>query len=633
MRTPDGRSGDGAAGHYTYLGDDPATVGTLVETLTRRGADTTALAESVADQVPRMRSAWREGEAADKAFADVERARTFAASVPSVLTGGATALEAYHGVLTTSRRVVDSLNTAYAVLSPVQSRVETFGDWIEPQDGASYEKAWADLELARSRSGFSSLADIDGAYAGTTRTVTGARDECGVSLQRLSRQGQAPGGRAGTSAFAGMVTAGTSSLEDLLARQGLSSVPQSPEGVKEFWDQLSPSERQRLLVQDPGRWGNTNGLPTLDRDVANRSTLASEKSQFEAFFREHGVEPPTSVKDIEQLRTWELDALGLYRGLTIFKDARVEKLLSRYKDVLSTEATVNGAARGKVPAYLLTFDSQRFDGEGRVAIAFGNPDTADNIGISVPGLESRASKMDQVGGDARHLYDEAKQADPAHATSMIAWQGYDAPEFSNVASQDKAKAGAGLLSGDVHALNVTHHGDPRITMVAHSYGSTTTGIALQHNGLAHDVDQVIFIGSPGVGSDARNVSDLGLRDDQLFVGSSSRDRVTTTFDGLGHNPVDDSFGGTRFKAENVNRNDGANLSFADHSLYYDKGTHSESLYNMADIVSGHPERLGPDGMIAGKRHTEVYPNYAGGPAAVVTEDAERDRTPTQGHQH
>ena len=87
----------------------------------------------------------------------------------------------------------------------------------------------------------------------------------------------------------------------------------------------------------------------------------------------------------------------------------------------------------------------------------GNPDTATNIAVCVPGLESRVSKMDQIGGDAYALYRESLAADPAHQTAVIAWQGYDAPEFSNVMFQDHADAGARLLAADVAApVSYTH---------------------------------------------------------------------------------------------------------------------------------------------------------------------------------
>ena len=138
--------------------------------------------------------------------------------------------------------------------------------------------------------------------------------------------------------------------------------------------------------------------------------------------------------------------------------------------------------------------------------------------MCVPGLESRVSKMDLVGYDALALFQEASRADHRHTTATIAWQGYDAPEFDTVASQDKADAGGQLLAKDLAALNVTHVGvDSRLTLVAHSYGSTTAGLSLQRYGAADAVDQVVFIGSPGVGGSAHTVADLHLRPCLLYT--------------------------------------------------------------------------------------------------------------------
>lgn len=119
------------------------------------------LADSVAGHIPRLRSAWPAGEAADAAVADVQRTQTFTASVPPVLSGGSTALEAYHAVLVSARKTVDSLNAAYAVLAPVQNRVAGFGDWIDARQAPAYEKACADYQFAQSQTGYASAADID----------------------------------------------------------------------------------------------------------------------------------------------------------------------------------------------------------------------------------------------------------------------------------------------------------------------------------------------------------------------------------------------------------------------------------------------------------------------------------------
>ena len=109
-------------------------------------------------------------------------------------------------------------------------------------------------------------------------------------------------------------------------------------------------------------------------------------------------------------------------------------LVEEFKDALSTQFAMTRLI-DKAPTFLLTYDPSLYSGEGRVAIAYGNPDTATNVAVCVPGLESRASKMEQIGADAAALFRAAKRADDVSPTAVIAWQGYDAPEFDNVASQ------------------------------------------------------------------------------------------------------------------------------------------------------------------------------------------------------
>ena len=77
----------------------------------------------------------------------------------------------------------------------------------------------------------------------------------------------------------------------------------------------------------------------------------------------------------------------------------------------------------------------------------------------------------------------------------------------------------------------------KLTVVCHSYGSTTTCLALQREGMT--VDQVALIGSPGVGGEATTVADLHLNRSQVFVGSASRDLVTSITTVL---PINDFLG-------------------------------------------------------------------------------------------
>jgi pimeloyl-ACP methyl ester carboxylesterase len=399
--------------------------------------------------------------------------------------------------------------------------------------------------------------------------------------------------------------------------------PSDPQAIHDAWLLLSADQRTELLLADPLRFGNLNGIPVADRDVANRATLKQQLDLlFRAFVSAH-LPVPLSREDLDRMSPGTLAGLERFSGLSV-REFRQALLLKAQLDRNTSGVTL-----------LMAYEPGVYGGKGRAAIAFGDPDHADNVAFCVPGLLSSVDKIGDLAGDALNLNGQAFQADPRHKTAIIAWQGYDAPDVFSVASEDSAERGARLLAADVNAMRTTHAGAiGKLTVVGHSYGSTTTGLALQREGMK--VDQVALIGSPGVGGEATTVADLHLNRSQVFVGSASRDLVTsiTTIlpinDFLGLDPSLDTFGATRFKAESVKRGDNNNT--ADHSLYYDAFNESESLYALADIVSGHGDRLGQDGMLAQPRHIEVVPTGEGRSTAV-TRDPEDLRAPSAGFDH
>lgn len=76
-------------------------------------------------------------------------------------------------------------------------------------------------------------------------------------------------------------------------------------------------------------------------------------------------------------------------------------------------------------------------------MAYGDPDTADNVVTSVPGLAGRldhvADELARIGS----LSTAARQAAPDESTSVIAWLGYDAPDSLPSAARRGPAVGAG----------------------------------------------------------------------------------------------------------------------------------------------------------------------------------------------
>src|SRR5208283_4623160 len=144
------------------------------------------------------------------------------------------------------------------------------------------------------------------------------------------------------------------------------------------------------------------------------------------------------------------------------------------------------------PVVLWAYDPLAFNGKGRAAIAIGNPDKTQNTAVVVPGTNSsvKGSWLCDGQNDAINLYDQSLKADPNHSTAVLAWMGYDAPEFDyrdwdqavtdpsmlqQVATPWMARQGGAVLAADVNGLAVTHDGSipSYVTVIGHSYGSTT----------------------------------------------------------------------------------------------------------------------------------------------------------------
>ena len=616
------------SGHYRLTADQPTTVLALCAELAAVGRTAAGLAGDVERQLPRLRSAWSRGAASDAASADSAKVHAAVATIEPAMAAAGGVLDTYAQRVRAASAHIDDLNDAYDALASALAAVRTYADFDTPRMELAYDRAYSQYRGVAARVGFTSLRDVDAAYTMVVRRLCDDADHCSTALRAIvAPYLVASDARPGDALFGASVLGASLALlppvglTAALARLGYSSMPTDPAAVARLWDGLSAAERAALLREEPALLGNLGGIPARDRDAANRELLARDLAVWRAYCIAHGVTPPPT--DFRSLTFEQLLALGVYvpdgSDGTRFNPT-VDKELEVYADALSVAATLDLHGGD---SYLLAYDPTAYGHEGRAAISFGNPDLADNVALLVPGLESRVSKMDQIGADASNLYTRAGVLDPSARTAVIAWQGYDAPEWLTVPFQGKAEAGAQLLTDDVTALRATSMNDSgtRLTVVAHSYGSTTAGLALQGQGLAPLVDQVVLLGSPGVGGGAVTYADLHLGESQVYVGSASGDLVATEFDTLGTNPAEEGFGGTRFHAEHPDR---AWRSAADHSRYYSTDPGAESLGNIATIVVGDGSSLAASGQVAGPKQILTLPSVLPG-NTLILDDPEADR--------
>lgn len=346
-----------------------------------------------------------------------------------------------------------------------------------------------------------------------------------------------------------------------------------PKTVAKWWAGLTPAQQEYLIDHDYDMLGRLRGLPAPVLDTANRHRIADDKSSLENQIAALRADP-------------SLDPDG----------AKLTALQRRLADDNGILNEINKAGPGQPPTdiYVLAFDPHGKEGQTGVAISYGNPDTADDVGVVVPGTTNNASKLSGVGADGRDLYNT--MSSPSKA--VVVW--LDGPEPQSIipdAAEDKwAEESAPNLVADLGGLRAAHttaSGDAgHLTVIGHSYGSYIVGKAMTEGAPA---DDVVFVGSPGVG--VNHASDLGVDPSHVWDGAAEDDPILWTEkrftpDPLtGNNPEDSDFGAQHFSV----------AGSSGHSEYYK--ANSESLRNMARIADGD----------YGAVDTVPAPNYRGLP--------------------
>ena len=165
-------------------------------------------------------------------------------------------------------------------------------------------------------------------------------------------------------------------------------------------------------------------------------------------------------------------------------------------------------------------------------------------------------------------------------SAVIMWKGYHDPgsnglfpDAANAAFNARAVAGAHDLARFTDGL--ARRPDQTLTVVAHSYGSVLTGIALARDGLAPT--NVVALGSPGMAVD--NVGQLHLSKGQFFDEKAPADPVANWLGGMGADPSTAAFGGTRLATN------GPGLpAVSGHSQYF--GRSSQALDGISHVITG-----------------------------------------------
>ncbi|MEU8007006.1 alpha/beta hydrolase [Catellatospora sp. NPDC049111] len=340
----------------------------------------------------------------------------------------------------------------------------------------------------------------------------------------------------------------------------------TPADVARWWAGLTEAERAWLVAMRPEELGRLDGVPAAVRDRVNRELLDRELDRLRDAAAAHPPVPGAQER------------LTALTGLA----ARLDQADPR--------------------AYLLRLDPS---GDGRLVVAFGDPDGSDHVATYVPGvgtsLDGFAVEVDR----AAALQARAAVLAPDATTATVMWLGYDPPDGLDAASDRAALAARGDLSSFQAGLVAAHEGEPaHLSLIGHSYGSLTVGVTERDGTVA--ADEIVALGSPGMGVgsaaelarpghvwastapndivlNAPSKGELALNalggPAYMFAGSTV-DAVVRGNADLWHgvDPSSEQFGARVFPSSR-----GAD-PFQAHGLYFDE--HSPALQHLAEIVTG-----------------------------------------------
>ncbi|MEV4346802.1 alpha/beta hydrolase [Actinoplanes sp. NPDC049596] len=353
----------------------------------------------------------------------------------------------------------------------------------------------------------------------------------------------------------------------------------TPRQVNDWWRSLTPEQQERALQDHPELVGWLDGVPSSDRDVANRLVLADRKGALQTAADQHAarlarllVDDPYNEIDIQR----ETEAMNAAQD-QLGKLAEVDRALQSLGE--------QGLLLGVDPA-----------GDGRVVIAVNDPDTARHTGVWVPGLGTtmegntvgNVERMQQLNLAAdRHTLGEAGDV------STVYWLGYDAPDLNNlsVAMEGRSEQGGPRYLNFMEGMRATHDAGPsHLVAMGHSYGSTVVAEAALTKQLP--VDDILVQGSPGMHTE--HAADLMADPRHVWAGSAGNDPVAETSnvtkwtqfapivgpfigdaydDGHGVSPHEASFGANEYRVDT-----------SGHTHYWEPN--SESLDNQARVLAG-----------------------------------------------
>ena len=516
------------SGEFPYPGDDPMDLIGISCAFDNQKTTVDSTLTTLSEASASMTANWQ-SQAATAAAGDLATLTTALRKASADFATAGTAVDTYRSALTSIRSQVDalrsSLDKANAALTADRNEMSLSGRFGDANS----------MDAAQLTTYRTSITTDEGT---TQRAITTLTDEYNALVRKANTAtttcSDALTGTVTTHAYQGS-TYSTVGLDQLLGLDGLSllaaydqklaSTPptfpsgETPAQIAAWWAALPPEARADYSADWPGVIGNTNGIPLPDRATAN-----------------HGA----AENDL---------AAAIAAGDT----AKVKML----KGLLQPGSS------------LVMYDPS----QDHYGVLWGNID-ASHVALFVPGVGNDGD----VPGWVKYAKTIQQTAGPDSA--VIMWKGYDDPgdhgtlDIATAGFVDRADAGATALTAFATG-GLQLGSDQSLTIVAHSYGSVVTGVALASDGLKPT--NVVTAGSPGMTVDS--VSELHLKASQFYSEQAPKDYVANNLGGFGNDPTSPDFGGTRLAT-----NGPGFQPVSVHSDYFNYDT--QAVKGIADVIDG-----------------------------------------------
>ena len=378
----------------------------------------------------------------------------------------------------------------------------------------------------------------------------------------------------------------------------------TPEERARYWSQQSEAQKQHLCDKYPDLIGNADGVEGWARDRANRNRLPNLKKE---------AEDNVSMYTELLKSPWIDSNTRAYYLSELDKAEKAVKAYDAVQEQLDKGISLEDYQHGKEgdPVSLLTL--QNDGGRVKAAMGQGDVDHAKNVATFVPGIGTTVEgSMGDYMRQTKNLRMAAMVQGRLSASDVatVAWLGYDAPgeadlnqpqNIPGIISPFLAQAGSDRLAGFMNGMQASREygaGDAHMTLVGHSYGSSTSGMAATKVKYGV-IDDLVLFGSPGMGTyDAKNyhvdqnhlwVSGVPKGDSVQGMGEIRGGIVGS----LGKNPMDsdsgfshlsdDATGSPKYNKD-APESKPSNFNFDNHSIYLEDGT--ETLQDIGRVVAG-----------------------------------------------